>query len=179
MIAKDTPIAAAERRQILELLERGRTALLDAVAGVSELEASRIPAPGKWSILGSVEHLGISEDDLFTQIACARISDPPVLNPDREAKCWPWELIVPGAWSRRPKLIPPEPSPTLVAAIAHFLASRQRTLDFVRSNPSDLRSRMTWQPILKRANCREMLISIGVHTLRHVKQIEEVKAELV
>jgi hypothetical protein len=38
---------------------------------------------------------------------------------------------------------------------------------------------MTWQPILKRANCREMLISIGVHTLRHVKQIEEVKAELV
>ena len=66
MIAKDTPIAAAERWQILELLERGRTALLDAVAGVSELEASRIPAPGKWSILGSVEHLGISEDDLFT-----------------------------------------------------------------------------------------------------------------
>ena len=170
---------AAERQQILELLEKGRTALLAAVGGLSELDASRIPAPGKWSILGCVEHLGISEDYLFAQIASAPISDTPVLNPDREAK-----MMARGTDRTRRMESPTEGHPrgafpTLVAAVAHFLASRQRTVDFVRSNPSDLRSRMTWHPILKQANCHEMLISICVHTLRHVKQIEEVKAELV
>jgi DinB superfamily len=170
---------AAEREQILELLERGRTALLDAIDGLSELEASRIPAPGRWSILGCVEHLAISEDYLFAQVASARVSDAPVLNPDREAK-----LLARGTDRTRRIESPPEAHPagafpTLAAAIGHFLASRQRTLDLVRSNPSDLRSRMTWHPILKQANCHEMLISIGIHTLRHVKQIEEIKAELV
>ena len=48
----------------------------------------------------------------------------------------------------------------------------------VRANREDLRSKMTWHPILKAANCHEMLLSIGVHCLRHVKQIEEIKAEL-
>ena len=155
MIPKVPPIEAAERQQILELLERGRTVLLNFVDGVSELEASRIPAPGKWSILGCVEHLGISEDYLFAQIASARISDAPVVNPDREAK-----MLARGTDRTRRLESPPEGHPAgafpmLVATIAHFLASRQRTLDFVRSNPSGVRSRMTWHPILKRANCHE------------------------
>jgi len=178
-IAKASPVEAAERQQILELLERGRAALLDAVDGLSELEASRIPAPGRWSILGCVEHLAISEDYLLAQIASARISDAPVFNPDREAK-----MLARGTDRTRRMESPPEGHPagafpTLAAAIAHFLVSRERTLDLVRSNPSDLRSRMTWHPILKQANCHEMLISICVHALRHVKQIEEIKAELV
>jgi hypothetical protein len=176
---KVLPIETAERRQTLELLERGRTALLDAVDGLSELEASRMPAPGKWSILGCVEHLAISADYLFAQIASARTSDAPVLNPDREAR-----MLSRGTDRTRRMESPPEAHPagafpTLAAAIGHFLASRQRTLDLVRSDPSDLRSRMSWHPILKQANCHEMLISISVHTLRHVKQIEEVKAGLV
>ena len=136
----------AERQQILELLEQGRIALLAAVGGVSELDASRIPAPGKWSILGCVEHLGISEDYLFSQIASAPISDTPVFNPDREAK-----MMARGTDRTRRMESPTEGHPrgafpTLVAAVAHFLASRQRTVDFVRSNPSDLRSGMPGTP---------------------------------
>ena len=169
---------AAEQQQILDLLEQGRTALLAAIEGVSDDLASRIPAPGRWSILGCVEHIGISEDYLFAQIASAPISAAPVLNPGREAK-----MLARGADRSRRMESPPEghPSgafPTLSAAVAHFLASRRRTLEVVRSSPPNLRARMTWHPILKQANCHEMLISICVHTLRHVKQIEEITASL-
>jgi hypothetical protein len=37
---------------------------------------------------------------------------------------------------------------------------------------------VTWHPLLNVANCHEMLLSIGLHALRHAKQIEEIKAEL-
>jgi hypothetical protein len=68
--------------------------------------------------------------------------------------------------------------PNLSSAVEHFLESRKRTVEFVRADPQELRSKMTWHPILNDANCHEMLISICVHVLRHVKQIEEIKAEL-
>jgi hypothetical protein len=167
-----------ERQQILALLDEGRIALLAALDGVTDEHASHIPAPGKWSILGCVEHIAVSEDYLFSQIAQATPSEAPVINIEREVK-----ILARGADRTRRMESPPEGRPTgafptLAAALDHFLASRERTILFVRADPEDLRSRMTWHPILKQANCHEMLISICVHVLRHVAQIEEIKAEL-
>jgi hypothetical protein len=167
-----------ERHEILALLEQGRAALLATVDGVTDERASRIPAPGRWSILGCVEHLAVSEDYLFSQIAKATPSATPVINLEREAK-----MLARGADRSRRMESPPEGHPTgafptLAAALEHFQESRNRTVEFVRSNQEDLRSKVTWHPILKQANCHEMLLSIGLHVLRHVKQIEEIKGEL-
>ncbi len=169
---------ASERQQILALLEQGRTTLLAALDGVTDAQAIRIPAPGKWSILGCVEHIAFSEDYFFSQIAKAAPSETSIANPEREAK-----MLARGADRSRPMESPAEGHPngafpTLAAALAHFLESRNRTLDFVRSNQEDLRTKVTWHPILKHANCHEMLISMCVHVLRHVKQIEEIKADV-
>jgi len=169
---------ASERLQILTLLEQGRTALLAAVNGVTDDQANRVPSPGRWSIFGCVEHIAISVDYLFAQIVKATPSETPAINPDREAK-----MLARGADRSRRMESPPDGHPagafpTLASAVEHFLASRKRAVEFVRSDPQELRSKMTWHPILKDANCHEMLISICVHVLRHVKQIEEIKAEL-
>ena len=59
-----------------------------------------------------------------------------------------------------------------------FLALRERTIQFVRDNKDDLRRRIATHPIMGTVNCHEMLLSIAVHTLRHVQQIEEIKASL-
>jgi hypothetical protein len=168
-----------ERKQILALLEQSRAALLAAVDGVTIESARRIPSPGRWSILGCVEHLAVSEDYFFSQIAKATPSETPLINLEREAK-----MLARGADRSRRMESPPEGHPTgafptLAAALNHFLDSRNRTVEFVRSNHEDLRSKMTWHPILKQAHCHEMLLSIGMHVLRHVKQIEEIKAELI
>ena len=42
---------ANERQQILALLEQGRKALPAAVHGVTAEMASRIPGPGRWSMM--------------------------------------------------------------------------------------------------------------------------------
>ena len=119
---------ANERKQILALLEDSRAALLAAVDGVSDERARRIPAPGRWSILGCVEHLAFSEDYFFAQILNATPSDPPLINLEREAK-----MLARGADRTRKMESPSEghPSgafPTLAAALNHFLESRNRSI---------------------------------------------------
>jgi hypothetical protein len=169
---------ANERQQILALLEQSRAALLVAVNGVTGETARRVPAPGRWSILGCVEHVAISEDYFISQIAKATLSETPLINLEREAK-----MLARGADRSRRMESPPEGHPTgayptLADALEHFQESRARTMEFVRSNQEDLRSKVTWHPILKQANCHEMLLGMGLHVLRHAKQIEEIKGEL-
>jgi hypothetical protein len=167
-----------EQAQILALLEDGKQALLTSLEGVTGQTAARIPAEGRWSILGVVEHMGISEDYLFGQILKATPTPSPIPNPTREAK-----MLAFGADRSRRIASPPEGFPqgrfpTLAAALDYFLATRARTVAFVQSNPENLRSQLTWHPILGDANSHEMLLSICVHALRHAKQIEEIKSQL-
>jgi hypothetical protein len=167
-----------ERQQILASLEQGRAALLKATQDVSEEMAARVPAPGRWSILGCVEHLVISEEYLFQQIITAERSASPLINEKREAvmpirgldRSWQMESPPEGCPSGR--------YPSLHEALQQFLIYRERTIQFVRENQEDLRTRITMHPIMGTVNCHEMLLSIAVHCLRHIKQIEEVKAEL-
>ena len=167
-----------EREQMLALLERGPSSLVAVLADITEEEAQRIPQPGRWSILGSVEHIAISEDYLFSQILKAALVDEPFLRGSREAR-----MLAHGTDRSHPIESPPQGHPhgafpLLTEAVSHFLASRERTIDFVRHDASDLYRRVTWHPVLKEANCHEMLISMGVHVLRHIGQIEETKAAL-
>jgi hypothetical protein len=167
-----------ERQQILDYLDQGSTALLTALQGVSEEMAERCPAPGRWPILGCVEHLVVSEDYLLQQILTSEHSATPLINERREAL-----MPVRGLDRSWRMECPPEGCPsgrfaTLPEAIGQFLTYRKRTVQFVRENNEDLRCRITSHPIMGTVNCHEMLLSIAVHCLRHVKQIEEIKAAL-
>ena len=168
-----------ERHEILASLEQGPTALRKALEGVTEEMAARAPAPGSWSILGCVEHLVISEEYLFRQIIESAHADAPLINEKREAA-----IPVRGLDRSERMESPPEGCPsgqfvTLQEAVERFHANRERTINFVRGNTEDLRSRITSHPIMGTVNCHEMLLSIAVHSLRHIKQIEEAKAALV
>ena len=169
---------ANEREQILALLVQGRAALLKSLEGIDAEAAARLPGDGKWSILGCVEHLAFSEDYLFSQIMAATPPQKSLTNELREAR-----MLERGTDRSRHVESPSEGHPkgrfpTLGAAIEHFLSSRGRTMEFVEDCLEDLRSKATWHPILGEANNNEMLLSIGVHCLRHVKQIEEIKGSL-
>src|SRR5712692_7994446 len=123
---------AHEREKLLTDLENGRKALLNALSGVTEDVAARTPAPGKWSALECVEHLAVSEDYLFSQIAASCHSHAAMVNKDREAL-----ILARGADRTRPVESPEVGRPagrfsTLREAVQRFLASRERTIRFVQ-----------------------------------------------
>lgn len=169
---------AQEKGKMLALLKRGRRVLLESLEGVSAETALRAPAPGKWTILDCIEHLAVSEDYLFSQIAGATASETSAIPPQREA------LIAERALDRTRRFESPEelrPAgrfPTLAASLEHFLASRDRTVRFVEGNRENLRSRVTAHPLVGPATCYEMLLMLALHPLRHAEQIEEIKAGL-
>ena len=169
-------MTADEKQKMLAWLEQGRDALKAAVDGVSEEEAARVPAPGRWSVLECVEHIAIVEDYLYGQIVVSTAVAEPVINALRES-------LIPVRGLDRTRRIecPAEGLPagrfkTLAAAIAHFLESRERTIALVAANREDLRARITTHPLLGTVNCYETLMMIAVHPLRHVGQIEEIEA---
>jgi uncharacterized damage-inducible protein DinB len=165
-----------ERQAILVSLEKGSTALLNALHGVTEELAVRIPGPGRWSILQCAEHVAVAEDHLFSLITASKRSDTPLINEQREV------LIATHGPDRSTRRESPEDAKptgrffTLSEAVQHFLASRERTIQFVNRNKEDLRSRITTHPLMGTINCHEVLLLMVVHPARHAKQIEEIKA---
>jgi hypothetical protein len=167
-----------EKANLLADLVRGQRVLLDAVSGVTEELALRAPAPGRWSVLECVEHVAVSEDYLFGQIATSHVLEVPMINKQRES------LIMAVGLDRVPKIQSPDVGKpaqrfsTLAQAVEHFQATRKRTLLFVETCTEDLRSKITWHPIIGTVNCYETLLMIAAHPHRHAKQIEEIKAQL-
>jgi uncharacterized damage-inducible protein DinB len=165
-----------ERQIILADLHTGRSNLIAVLSSVTEDQAARIPSPGSWSVLQCVEHLAVAEKNLFSRLSAAQPSDTSTLNPRRET------LLVTRGLDRTRKRQAPEAAiptgrfPTLSAALQHFLENRDHTILFVEQCTADLRCRQTSHPLIGVVNCHELLLLIAVHPLRHIQQIEEIKA---
>lgn len=169
---------AHEKVEILQALQSGRDAFLDALSATTEDLAGRSPGPGRWSALECAEHVAVSEDFLFSRIAHATDADVPAVNKKREAA-----ILARGADRANAGLSPEavKPAgrfPTLADAVQHFLASREQTVRFVKSCSEDLRSKLTTHPLVGRVNCYEVLLLMAVHPRRHAAQIQEIKAAL-
>jgi hypothetical protein len=167
-----------EKAKLLADLESGRKVLLEAVSGVTEEFAPRAPAPGRWSVLECVEHVAVSEDYLFGQIAASYVSEVAMINQQRES------LIMAVGLDRAQKIQSPDVGKparrfsTLAQAVDHFQATRKRTLEFVENCTEDMRCKITSHPIIGTVNCYETLLMIAAHPHRHAKQIEEIKKQL-
>jgi hypothetical protein len=166
-----------EELGVIDSLEKGPVALLQALSGVTEDLSQRAPGPEKWSILECVEHVALSEDYLFSRILAADRADSPLLDEAREAR-----IVARGVDRSRPAKAPEVACPrgtfaTLQDAIEHFLAIRVRTLQFARDHArDDLRCRITSAPPFGAVNSYEVLLLMAAHLFRHAKQIEEIKA---
>ena len=164
-----------ERAEIINGLQSGLDTLFLSIKGLSEASAMRKPAEGKWSVLECMEHIALAEDHMFGQVASATKVDTPQVNKGREA------LIRRRGADRTHKIEAPDVArpkgtfQTLEEASQHFLASRRRTMEFVRNGNTDLRAMMGIHPILGPVNCYEMLLIMSAHPFRHSKQIEEIR----
>jgi uncharacterized damage-inducible protein DinB len=167
------------RREILSTLQRGETAVAQAIHGVSEELASQKPSAGGWSIRDCVEHLAVVEQLLLRRLEGGESVAEPLRNTARE------KVIVAKAGTRETKRQAPEASlptgrfATLADAQAALAAARGQIVAWLEAHPEDQRLRLTTHPAFEGpVSCHEVLLLVGMHSVRHAGQIEEIRAGL-
>jgi len=161
------------RADLLAKLEAGRNELLASVQGMSEEEAAA-HEEGRWSAIGNIEHLAVSEAHLLSRIREAVPVEGEAV-PGREGALFE-------GLKRRTRMVnaPAQAHPsgecrTLAEAMARFEAARGRTVAFVESCESDLRLCSTTHPLLGPITGMECIHMIAAHPFRHAAQIRELR----
>jgi uncharacterized damage-inducible protein DinB len=156
--------------------------LRQAVDGLSEEQRIFQPAEDRWSVAGCVEHIILVEDFVFqtmqrslqappepdTKQAEVRRKDPIVLEkvPARNTRVMGPEMVHPkNRW------------PDFEELLRQFETTRQRSVAFATETEADLRSHFFKHPFLGDLDCYQWLLFLGLHCERHVRQLEEVKAD--
>ena len=170
----------ADRDRAIQYLEKTRQGVLDSTKDLSPAQWTFKPAPDRWSVVETLEHITVAEDFLFQNVTDKIMKAPAgpadrdtakldvmilTMVPDRSQKRQaPGPLVPTGRWT---------PSETL----DHFLKSRTRTIEFLKSTP-DLRAHASAEnPLQQPLDAYDWLLFIGAHSERHTKQMLEVKAD--
>jgi hypothetical protein len=181
LFAGDAHITAEERGKVIKYLEESRKEFLASIDGVTEEQWKWKPAPERWSVGETAEHIVLAEALLFQNVQKA-IASPP--NPDWEEKTkGKTEFIEKVMAPRLGKATAPEPivpSGKMSQAQVRetFLKQREGIEKFAREMQVELKEYTVEHPfaVFNTLNAYQWLIYAPLHTERHDKQIAEVKA---
>jgi len=166
-------LSDSERQQLLDHLNQSRKTFAEAIQGLTPGQAKFKPAANRWSVLECAEHLTQAEQLLLADVQEAlkgpvgkksRVSDENVLDVwgTRKQKAQSSGAYDPiGRW------------PDLAAVLKEFNLRRAVTVEFVTKTQEDLRGRTCCGGM----DLYQQLLGISAHTLRHVEQMNEVKAD--
>jgi uncharacterized damage-inducible protein DinB len=175
-------LTTQEREFARKDLQRTHDKFLQSIAGLSQKQWTFKPAPDRWSIAEVAEHITVSESGIFGLVQKQVMTSPAAPDkrdqvkgkdeivmqriPDRSHKAQAPEFLRPtGRWA------------TEAALTQAFEASRQATMDYVRTTKDDLRDHFFDHPTLGTMDGYQWLLLISAHSERHTAQIEEVKAD--
>jgi hypothetical protein len=172
-------VTAAEKEKTLQYLEKTKQGVLDATKGLSDAQWNFKPGPDRWSIAQCMEHIAAAEDYIRGLVVEKVMLAPAV--PDRDLKATD-DAVLAKVPDRSTKAQAPEPIVptnrygTPDAALKHFVESRAKTEDFLKTTPG-LRDHAVDSPLGAKMDAYEFVLLIAAHSERHTKQILEVKAD--
>jgi hypothetical protein len=158
-----------ERQEMLDELAAGTELLLQALESVTDAE--RKPAPDRWSVLETVEHVAVVEEYLLARLLEAVDATEPVGGPERERKIRRFAPTRLRRVSAPEALLPTGRYTTVADALRAFQTHRAETIRYVEAAEGDLRSKVAMHPLLGPVNGYEMLIMMAAHPRRHAEQI--------
>lgn len=174
-------ISGAERRFLTQHLRESKVNLVKSIKGLSEEQLNYKPAPNQWSINECVQHLAVSENELW-KMAEAVINQPTNEEKRNEIKTSDEELLKDFS-SRNQKfmasenLVPAKSSvKTTDEALDEFKQARNYLIKFARSTTDDLRDHVSTTPA-GALDAYQMILIISANTQRHIQQIEEIKKD--
>jgi hypothetical protein len=181
LCAADAHMTAEERTKVMTYLEDSRKEFLAAIDGVTEEQWKWKPAPERWSVGETAEHIVLAEAALFGNVQKAIASAP---NPAWEEKTkGKTEFIEKVMAPRLGKATAPEPivpsgKMTQTQVRETFLKQRVEIEKFAKETDVGLKEYTVEHPfpVFSTLNAYQWLIYGPLHTMRHDKQIAEVKA---
>jgi DinB family protein len=142
-------LTQADREKGVKYLQQTEDGVIAATKGLSDAQLKFKPAPDRWSVAETLEHIALAEDFIF-QNATDKIMKAPAgavgrdtakadamvlaMVPDRSHKAQaPPPLVPTGRW-------------TAAESLDHFQRSRTKTIGFLPSTP-DLRAHVADSPL--------------------------------
>ena len=174
----DARMTADERRKSLNWLEESRKEFLSAIDGVSERQWRWKPAPERWSVGEVAEHIVLAEAALFGNLKKA-LSSPG--NPDWEEKTKGQTAKLEAVLAPRvgrataPEALVPKEGMTPAQAKERFEKQRAEIVRFATETDVPLKQYTVDNPFFGTLSGYDRLVYAPLHTMRHIKQIAEVK----
>lgn len=174
----------AKVQELIEDAAAHRDRLWKSIEGISEEEAQRPPAEGKWSIAEILDHLLKSETATMKlyQRKLAEAQQRQILPDNRPGSergsldHMREQFRQPG---RAPDIVVPEAGKPLSQLRQSLEQSRQRLLGLIDSlSEYDLSQLTHPHPLLGELNLYQWILVGGQHELRHAKQIERIRGEV-
>jgi uncharacterized damage-inducible protein DinB len=180
--AEKSALTPEERQAAIKYLEETRQKVLDSLKDLSDAQWKFKPAPERWSAAEVAEHIAVSEETLLGLVT-DRVMKSPVAPEKKEAAKGKDELVRNSVTNRSVKVQAPEmlrPTnrfKTREEMLKAFNASRDKTIEYVKTTQDDLRGHFGAHPIFKDLDAYQWLLLISGHSERHSLQILEVRAD--
>jgi hypothetical protein len=172
-------LTQADRERGVKYLQETREGVIAATQGLSDAQMKFKPAPDRWSVAETLEHITLVEDALFQNIQ-GKIMKAPAGAPGRDAAKADALVLAAVPDRSHKRQASPEFVPTgrwtPAESLDHFQKSRAKTVEFLQST-ADLREHVVDSPLGQPLDAYEWLLFMGAHSERHTKQILEVKAD--
>jgi hypothetical protein len=173
-------LTQAERERAAKYLQQTNDGVVAVTKGLSDAQMKFKPAPDRWSVAETLEHITLAEDFLMQNIT-EKIMKAPAGPADRDTAKLDTMILaaVPDRSQKRqaPGPLVPTGRWTPAETLDHCQKSRAKTIAFLESTP-DLREHASAEnPFQQPMDAYQWLLFISAHSERHTKQILEVKAD--
>jgi len=178
----DPKLTPEERATAIKLLKQSEKEFLDLVENLTDEQWNFRPAPFKWTVGETAEHIALSEGLLYGVVQQALSSKP---NPDWETKTAGKEValekILAARTGRAKAPAPIQPmnkKMTRAEIMAKFKEGRAQSLKFIETTDASFKDHTFDNPfpVFGTLNAYQWFLYIPQHNFRHNKQIAEVKA---
>lgn len=177
--AVNAQLTDTEREATVAELMNTHDALLASVEGLSDAQLNYKSTPESWSVAECVEHLAISENNIFGMATGAL--ETPADASKRGDVAMTDDKLMAGITDRSGKIKTGEafePSGKFGSfdeTLKAFVSKRVENLEFAKTTDADLRNHYAQSPF-GTIDAAQVLWFMSGHTNRHTQQIEEVKA---
>jgi hypothetical protein len=180
--AVEPGLTKAERKAVIESLNQTRTDLLTSIKGLSPAQLNFKSSSDSWSIAECVEHIAISENNLFGMIqGTLKESANPAKRSEIKLKD---EQVLPAIADRSYKVktqeafVPTGKFGSHENTLKEFLNKRKENIKYLKSTGDDLRNHFFTFPVeaLGTLDSYQLFFFMSGHTKRHTLQIEEIKS---